>query len=193
MNLFTRQKTKMEYIDSIYIVLAIVFSAFILYQESLYRVKGDDQVVIDLFGELTAKTLPGLYFKIPFIQKAHYYPKNTHLAKNDHEISTLDKKIIRLNTKAIWKLDDPIKFYNRLHYFDKNSKDFIQSKIRSAERAVITATNLINIVLNSNDSAAETKECHPEVSQKIRQEAQSGLKEYGILLLEVDVKVSYPN
>jgi len=193
MNLFARQKTKMEYIDSIYIILAIVFSAFILYQESLYLVQGDDQVVIDLFGELTAKTVPGIYFKIPFIQKAHYYPKNTHLSKNDHEISTLDKKIIRLNTQAIWKLDDPIKFYNRLHYFDKNSKDFIKSSIRSAERAIITATNVSNIVLNSNDSIAENMECQPELIQKIRKEAQSGLKEYGILLLNVDVKVTYPN
>ena len=181
----------MQYIDSIYIVLAIVFSAFILYQESFYRVNANDQVVINLFGELTAKTSPGRYFKIPFIQKAHYYPKSTHRSKNDHQISTPDKKIIRLNIQVSWKLDDPIKFYNRLRYFDENAEDFIQARIRSAESAILTDRNVGNIVLNSIDSATENMECHPQVIQEIRKEAQSGLKEYGILLLNVDVKITY--
>ncbi len=193
MNRFTRHKSKMAYIDSIYIVLAIVFSAFILYQESLYRVKGGDQVVIDTLGELTAKTAPGTYLKIPFIQKTHFYPKSAHHSKTEHEISTLNKKLVRLNTQIIWKLDDPIKFYNRLYYFDKNSKSFVESIIRSAERAIINNTNLKNIVFESNDSTDEDKQCHPEVIQKIKQEAQKGLKEYGILLLKVDVKVSVPH
>ena len=193
MNRFTRHKSKMAYIDSIYIVLAIVFSAFILYQESLYRVKGGDQVVIDTLGELTAKTAPGIYLKIPFIQKTHFYPKSTHHSKTEHEISTLNKKLVQLKSQIIWKLDDPIKFYIRLHYFDNNSKRFVESLIRRAERTIINTTDLKNIVLKSNDSADEEKQCHPKVIRQIKQEAQTGLKEYGILLLKVDVKVSVPD
>jgi membrane protease subunit HflC len=184
-----RPKTKMNYI---YIILAIVMSAFVLYQESLYKVKKDDQVVITQFSEVfgEANTETGVYFKIPFIQKAHYYPKNTQLYKHEHEIPTLNKKLIRFNTQAVWKLDDSIKFYNRLYYFDDNAKDFIQSKIRTAERNIIAATKISDIVFKSNDTTTENLECNPEVLHRIKKEAQLNLLEFGILLLNIKATVT---
>lgn len=179
--------------DYIYIILAIVMSAFVLYQESIYKVKNDDQVVITQFNEVfsEAKTEAGVYFKIPFIQKTHYYPKNTHLYKNEHEIPTLNKKLIRIITQAVWKLDDPIKFYNRLYYFDDNAKDFIQSIIRTAERKIITDTKISDIVFKSNDTTTENMECNPEVLHRIKKEAQLNLLEFGILLLNIKATVTY--
>ena len=179
--------------DYIYIILAIVMSAFVLYQESIYKVKNDDQVVITQINKILseAKTETGVYFKIPFIQKAHYYPKNDHLYKNEHEIPTLNKKIIRLNTQVFWKLDDPIKFFNRLYYFDDNAKDFIQSRIRTAERKIITATKISDIVFKSNDTTTENLECNPEILRRIKTEAQLNLLEFGILLLNIKATVTY--
>ena len=185
-----RSKTKMDYI---YIILAIVLSAFVLYQESIYKIKNDDQVVITQFSKVfgEAITEAGVYFKIPFIQKAYYYPKNAHLYKNEHEIPTLNKKIIRLNTQVFWKLDDPIKFFNRLYYFDDNAKDFIQSRIRTAERKIITATKISDIVFKSNDTTTENLECNPEILRRIKTEAQLNLLEFGILLLNIKATVTY--
>ncbi|MBW1693716.1 MAG: hypothetical protein JRJ41_06055 [Deltaproteobacteria bacterium] len=189
-NAVKKQKTKM---DSIYIILAIVMSAFVLYQESLYKVKNDDQVVITQFSEVFSevRTEAGVYFKIPFIQKTHYYPKNSHLYKNEHEVPTLSKKLIRLNTQVVWKLDDPVKFYNRLYYFDDNAKDFIQSRIRTAERKIIAATKISDIVFKSNDTITENLECNPEVLHRIKKEAQLNLLEVGILLLNIKATVTY--
>ncbi len=180
--------------DYIYIGLAVVMSAFVLYQESLFRVKSDDQVIIIQFNEVLTppKTTAGVYFKIPFIQKAYYYPKNDHLCKYEHEIPTLDKKRIRLDTQAVWKLDDPIKFYDRLHYFDDNAKDFIQSRIREAERKIITRTKLVDIVFKSNGTTTENLECNSEVLRRILKEARLDLREFGILLLDIKTAVNFP-
>jgi len=180
--------------DCTYIILAIVMSAFVLYQESFYKVKNDDQVVITQFNKAfgEAKTEAGVYFKIPFIQEAHYYPQNEHLYENEHEIPTLDQELTRLNSQAVWELDDPIKFYNRLHYFDDNAKDFIQSIIRSAERETITATIISDIVWKSNDTTSDSLQCNPEVLHRIEKEAQLRLLDFGILLLSIKATVTYP-
>ena len=179
--------------DYIYIILAIVMSAFVLYQESYYKVRNDDQVVITQFNKVfgEAKTEAGMYVKIPFIQKAHYYPKSTHFYTNEREIPTLDKQLIRISTQTAWKLDDPVKFYHRLYYFDDNTKDFIQSKIRTAEREIIAATRIGDIVFKSNDTTTENLECNPEVLRRIKKEAQSGLLDFGILLLNMKATVNY--
>ena len=52
------------------IVLIAVFSA-------AYIVDETEQVVITQFGKAIgdAKTEPGLYFKVPMIQQANYFPK----------------------------------------------------------------------------------------------------------------------
>ena len=55
----------------IIIIFAILFS-------SAYIVDETEQVVVTQFGKIvgTPKQMPGIYFKIPFIQYTNYFPKN---------------------------------------------------------------------------------------------------------------------
>ena len=55
----------------LFVVIAVIFSA-------AYTVDETEQVVITQFGKSVGKPKiePGLYFKIPIIQVANYFPKN---------------------------------------------------------------------------------------------------------------------
>ena len=150
-------------------------------------------MVIDGFGDVTVKTVPGVYFKIPFIQKAHYFPKNTHLSqKKDQRIPTADNKTIHLDTRAQWKIDDAAKFYSRLVYV-RVAEDILWGKIVSAERRIASTMKQDDIVFKSDDSTGENATFTPEFLRSIQKEARSDLQEYGILLLNIDVNVSFPN
>jgi membrane protease subunit HflC len=180
----------MDHIDYIYIVLAIVFSAFILYNESHYRVTEDDQVVLTQFGKEVDKgrSVPGTYLKIPFVQKTFHFPKKPHPLENYQEIRTTGKKVIKLDTLALWRIDDPSKFFNSIHWLHA-AEDIVWSQISRAEREVIRTIELSDLSLKPVDSAIENMECNPRVLRRIHEEAQSNLQKFGILLLNIEITV----
>jgi len=180
----------MDHIDRIYIVLAIVFSAFILYKESHYRVKEDEQVVLTQFGKEVekGKSVPGTYFKIPFVQKALHFPKKPYPLENYQEIRTTGQKVIKLDTRVLWKIDDPCKFFNSIHWVHA-AEDIVWSQISRAEREIIRTIKLSDLSLKPVDSAIENMECNPKVLRRIHEEAQSNLQEFGILLLNIEITV----
>lgn len=63
-------KIKLLIIPLIIILIAIFSGAYVIDET--------EQVVITQFGKSigAAKTAPGLYFKIPVIQQANFFPKN---------------------------------------------------------------------------------------------------------------------
>lgn len=77
-----------KYIALIVALLALIF---ISYENARFIVDDDEMVVITQFGKLVEEThkVPGEYFKIPFIQKTHYFKKYIILLEEIHEIPTL--------------------------------------------------------------------------------------------------------
>jgi len=95
-------------------LLVLVAIILIAVFGSAYVVDETEQVVITQFGRAVgdAKTTPGLYFKIPMIQQANYFPKNLQAWDGDRgEVPTLDKTFILVDTFARWKIVDPLKFF----------------------------------------------------------------------------------
>jgi kynurenine formamidase len=93
----------MDTIDSIYILLAIVFSAFILYQESHYKVKEEEQVEITQFRKAVgeAKTVSGVYLKLTLTTHS-----GTHLDAPWHYWPTSEGK----PSKTIDQIPRPFRF-----------------------------------------------------------------------------------
>ena len=78
-------------------VIFIVAAAVIVFFMSAYVVNETQQVVVTQFGKVVGKpiTEPGLKFKIPFLQKATYFPKNLQDWDGDPgQIPTLEKTYI---------------------------------------------------------------------------------------------------
>ncbi|MFO7962871.1 MAG: acetyl-CoA carboxylase biotin carboxylase subunit, partial [Desulfobacterales bacterium] len=133
---------------SMYILIAVA-AIFIILYASAFVVDETEQVVVTQFGKVVgdAKTEPGLYFKIPFIQNATYFPKYLIQWDGDPgQVPTLEKTYIWVDTFARWKIVDPVKFFQTVNnaIIAKGRLDDI---IDPAVRNFITSYRLIETVI----------------------------------------------
>ena len=99
-------------------IIVLIILAFLLISGGVYTVDETEQVVVTQFGKVVdePKKDPGLYFKLPFIQNANYFPKNLQEWDGDPgQIPTLDKTFIWVDTFARWKVVDPLKFFQTVN------------------------------------------------------------------------------
>jgi len=187
------------------IYVAIIILIFIFFS-AVYVVDETEQVIVTQFGKAIGnpKTDPGLYFKLPIIQQANYFPKNLLEWDGDPgQIPTLDKTFIWVDTFARWKIVDPLKFFETVNnvYAGLGRLDDI---IDPAVRNFITSFPLIETVRMTNRELDtfevgidEVKEISPlgevktgraKITKGIMEQAQPKLAEFGIELVDVRIK-----
>ncbi len=183
----------------------IVIIIFIL-SGAVYVVDETEQVVVTQFGKAIGKpkTDPGLYFKIPLIQQANYFPKNLLEWDGDPgQIPTLDKTFIWVDTFARWKIIDPLKFFETANNV-LNALGRLDDIIDPAVRNFITSYPLIETVRMTNREldtreagVDEVKEISPlgevktgraEITKGIMKQATPKLAKFGIELVDVKIK-----
>jgi len=187
------------------LIIPLAIVAFIAYQ-GFYVVDETEQVVITQFGRAIgdAKTEPGLYFKVPVIQQATYFPKNLLEWDGDPgQIPTLDKTFIWVDTFARWKIVDPLKFFETVTN-TVGGLSRLDDIIDPAVRNFITSYPLIETVRatdremdTSEPGVDQVKEITPmgrvtmgrrEIIKGIVAQAQPKLSEFGIQLVDVKIK-----
>ena len=133
-----------------------------------YVIDMTDQVVITQFGKVIGKpiTEPGLYFKLPIIQKANYFKKNLLEWDGDRgEIPTYDKTYIWVDTFARWKIVDALKFFQTLNNMDL-ARDRLNGIINAAVRDSIATYPLIEAVRMTNRKLVTIERAMDQISEK---------------------------
>lgn len=185
------------------IVIAV---AFIGIFSSIYMVDETEQVVITQFGKAIGQpiTEPGLYFKIPMIQHATYFPKN--LLNWDGEpgqIPTLDKTYIGVDTFALWKIVDPLRFFQTANNVT-GAQARLDDILDAAVRNLITSYPLIETVRTSNrklgslsvevdqqrigGSLGNVTTGRNKITRAMLEQAQPKVAEFGIKLVDIKIK-----
>ncbi len=191
-------KTKALIIPLIIILIAIFSGAYVIDET--------EQVVITQFGKSigSPKMAPGLYFKIPVIQQANFFPKNLLEWDGDSgQVPTLDKTFISVDTFARWKIVDPLKFFETVNNVI-GAQARLDDIIDPAVRNFITSYPLIETVRDSNreldtfevgvDRADEERNLgeittgRGKITKGILNQAQPKLKDFGIELVDVQIK-----
>lgn len=191
-------KMKMLIIPLVIILIAIFSGAYVIDET--------EQVVITQFGKSigSARTAPGLYFKIPVIQQANFFPKNLLEWDGDAgQVPTLDKTFISVDTFARWKIVDPLKFFQTVNNV-MGAQARLDDIIDPAVRNFITSYPLIETVRDSNrelntledgtegdDEETDLGEIttgRGKITQGILNQAQPKLKDFGIELVDVEIK-----
>jgi membrane protease subunit HflC len=188
------------------IIWALIIIIIFFLIAAVYVVDETEQVIVTRFGEAIGKpkTNPGLYFKIPIVDKANYFPKNLLEWDGDPgQIPTLDKTFIWVDTFARWKIVDPLKFFETVNnvYAALGRLDDI---IDAAVRNFVTSYPLIETVRMTNRELDirevgidEVKEISPlgeiktgraKISKGIMEQAQPKLAKFGIELVDVKIK-----
>lgn len=187
------------------LIIPLVIVLFVLYQ-GIYTVDETQQVVITQFGKPVGDpiTEPGLNFKIPFVQTVNYFPKNLLQWDGDpSQIPTLDKTYIYVDTFARWKIVDPLKFFQTVNNVVgglARLDDIIDAAVRNfiAQNPLIETVRWTNRELDVTEEGmddtshtrvtAEITTGRQNIVKGILNQANPKLKEFGILLIDVQIK-----
>lgn len=192
-----------------FLAIIIVLAAFIGYN-SFYILDEGQQSVLTQFGEPIGESRKeaGLYLKIPFIQKVHYFDKR--ILKWDgesNEIPTQDKMYIWVDTTARWKIRDPLLFLQRMNN-ESRALSRLDDLINGAVRDFVTKNNLVEIIRSSDwdptyklttertqqAQRAEVTVGRDQMSQIVLDKVSVTAESFGIDILDVLIKrINYTN
>ncbi len=195
-------------------VLAVVAIAVFLVYGSVYVIDETQQVVVTQFGRIVgeAKKEPGLQFKVPFIQKANYFPKNLLEWDGDPgQVPTKDKTYIWVDTYARWKISDPIVYFQTVKdefsalkrlddIIDPAVRDLISSyplveSVRNTDRPMDTF-DVVTAVNTSKETGESPKRLvrykvdlgRDEIARQIENQAREKLAQFGIDVMDMKIK-----
>ena len=203
--------SNMGRVNAVFLAIAVV-AALVLYN-SAYVIDETEQVVITQFGRIIgdAKKTPGLKFKVPFIQKVNYFPKNLLEWDGDPgQIPTKDKTYIWVDTFARWRISDPIVYFQTVKD-EFSALKRLDDIIDPAMRDLISAYPLVESVRNTDRPmdtfdairGLEAKEGEDtpkrmvryrvdlgraEIARQIEKQAREKLADFGIQVVDVKIK-----
>ncbi len=127
------------------IVLIVVIS-------SAYVVQETKQVVITQFGKPVGVpiTAPGLHFKLPIIQVAHFFEKRFLEWDGDpNQVPTRDKRFIWVDTYARWRIADPLLFFQRVRD-ERTAQSRLDDVLDGETRNAIAKQDLVELIRSTN-------------------------------------------
>jgi len=162
------------------LLVIITFIILVFVSGAIFVVTQKQYAVVTQFGEIKRiVNQPGLFFKVPIIQKANFLEKRiiTLDEREPTNIITEEKNFLLVDMYAKWKIIDPEKFY---------------TKIRTINSAQQRITQVINAKLREEFGRRSLKDVISEqrevVMQKLLATSSNELGEFGLEIVDVRLK-----
>ena len=162
-----------------------------------FQVRETESALLMTFGEATSKseiTEPGWYFKWPApIQRVYKFDSRMRVFEAElGETPTKGVVPIIVNTYVVWKIAEPLKFFNAVKTV-KKAEEFLRSQINNTQNNVIGQYNFSDFV-NSDKSRIRFEEIQArmltDLQQAVRDDYGIEIKTLGIKQLKVSEDVS---
>jgi membrane protease subunit HflC len=183
---------------AIALFVALIVIALGLYLVS-FQVRETESCLVTTFGKATAEdqiTKPGLYFKWPFpIQQVHKFDSRTRVFETEsEETRTAGGEPIIVSTYVVWKIAEPLEFFNAIKTVNKAENELLRSRVRNVQNNAIGRHHFSEFV-NSDPSKIHFEQIQNEMLadlQKAVTDAKFGveIKTVGIRQLKVSKDVS---
>ncbi|HIW33136.1 MAG TPA: protease modulator HflC [Candidatus Paenibacillus intestinavium] len=150
---------------------------------SLYIVKeGEYKIVLRFSEAIDAKSEPGLYMKIPFVDKIKELPKYQMTYENvPTQIMTKDKKVILVDNYTVWRIEDPIKF-NKTSPAVSDGAQRINEAVYNTVRRKLSEVNYDEIISENTARGDLNDEITKDVALSLQRD------NYGIKIVDVRIK-----
>ncbi|MBU1108409.1 MAG: protease modulator HflC [Candidatus Riflebacteria bacterium] len=179
------------------VVLAIVL---FVAAGSIFVVYEGEQAIVTRFGKPVGEVhYAGLNFKIPFIEDVYRFEKRILKWDGDpNQITTREKKYIWVDATARWKIVDPLVFFRTVATI-RGAQSRLDDIIDSVIRDAISGNYLVDLVrgptykapagVSAEEILDETnRRSREQILDDILQKAKASTPEYGIELIDVQVK-----
>jgi len=191
---------------TVLIILAFLVAFLLLSRGSFFYVVNEaEQAIVTQFGKPVGDVVnPGPHFKLPFIQNVNRFEKR--ILKWDgapNQIPTKDKKLIWVDTTARWRIVGPLLFYKTVAT-ERGAQSRLDDIIDSVVRDAVSGRLLVELVrgkdyqpqegnierfeVEGGEIAKEDLVGREEILDGILQKASASTPEYGIELLDVQIK-----
>src|SRR5213593_814880 len=164
-------------------VIALLVALLLVLSQSLYTVDQKQYAIKFQLGEfIDAKTEAGLYLKVPLFQNVKFYDRRilTLDAPEPDRITTSEKKPLKVDFIAYWRIVDVRKYYQSVTGDEEAAKRRLAQSIRANLAQEINKRTIHETISTERDKImtaarqnadADAKTIGVEESEKIRADA----------------------
>jgi membrane protease subunit HflC len=161
----------------------LVFLLVITLANSIYVVRENEYACRVQFSKIVETTgEAGLHFKIPFVDTVKYFSKVTTLYDiPPSEVLTSDKQNMTVDCYVLWKIEDPLRFYQTL-----GSTTVAEERLNALtynELKTVMGTLAQADIINMEDGG-KRNEIYDGIADTVNKQA----KTYGISVEDVKIK-----
>lgn len=167
-----------------WIVLAVVvIAAVVVLSESVYTVNENEYACVVRFSKIeNTVSTSGLHFKVPFVDTIRKYSKAAMLYDiPPSEVLTSDKKNMTVDSYVLWKIEDPLKFFQTLGTTGEAQSRLDAITYNALKKTMGTLEQ--NAIINQEDAEGRN-----DIYEAIAQEVKDIATTYGIHVMDVKVK-----
>lgn len=148
-----------------------------------FSVRENEYACTVRFSKIISTTdAPGLHFKIPFLDSVKYFPKATMLYDiPPSEVLTSDKQNMTADCYIMWRIEDPLKFYQTLGSIPV-AEQRLNALTYNALKTVMGTLAQADII--NMDDGSERNEIYEGISTNVDKLSDS----YGIAVDDVKIK-----
>ena len=167
------------------IIIPVVVLAFLLLLSSLVVTKPGEYKVIKQFGKIVRVeendgSSYGLSFKVPFMQSETTISSKMTLSDLPvSDVMTSDKKSMIADCFVLWRIEDPVKFIQKLSGSVQNAESRISSNVYNALKNVISSLTQEEVISGRDG----------ELAQVLTNSLGTNLETYGIKVEKIETKM----
>ena len=171
-------KKKIIIIPAIIVALIVVLSAIVITKPGEYR-------VIKQFGKIVRVeendgSSYGLSFKLPFVQSETSITSKVILSDLPaSDVMTSDKKSMISDCFVLWRIEDPVKFIQKLSGSQQNAESRISSNVYNALKNVISSLSQEEVISGRDG----------ELADQLTKSLGTNLETYGIKVEKIETKM----
>ncbi len=166
----------------IFIIAALVL-VVVLAVSSVYVVEENEFAAVSRFSKIVhVEENPGLHFRIPFVDSVRYFSKAVQLYDiPPSEVYTSDQQNMNVDCYVLWKISDPVTFYQRLESETEAEGRLDTMTYTALKNALgsLTQADIINM-----EDGAKRNEIYEGIAETVAQQAKS----IGIDVMDVKIK-----
>ena len=168
-----------------FIVIPVIFAALFVLFSSLVITKPGEYRVIKQFGKIVRVeendgSSYGVSFKIPFVQSEQVISAKMQLSDlAPSDVMTSDKKSMISDCFVLWRIEDPVRFIQKLSGSEQNAESRISSNVYNALKNVISSLTQEEVISGRDGKLAEI----------LTEKLGTNLESYGIKISKIETKM----
>ena len=162
-------------------VVALLVAIVLVLSQSLYTVDQKQYAIKFQLGEfIEAKTEAGLYFKIPLVQNVKFYDRRllTLDAPEPDRITTSEKKPLKVDFIAYWRIIDVRKYYQSVTGDEEAAKRRLAQTIRANLAQEINKRTIHEVISTERNN----------LMTEARQKADADARTIGVEVVDVRLR-----